>query len=337
MKLSAAHGLLALAPTALDVEHPLTTQHRTTVVRYGTAIVHIRGPLAHHELSEGDCDSYDGIVERIKTALARVDVRRVLLVIDSPGGLVSGRFDAVRDIRRIAKRANKQIIAFAETALSASYAWACAAEGVFASPCSLVGSIGVIQPIVSSQRRFAEIGHDVALITSGARKADGHEYSELTAEVCKAFQKQVDEGAQQFFELVAEARPITVKQVRELEAGIFSGRRALELKLVDGTSTLEQLCEMLDLDEAKRVLADKKAQNERAAKEEKVRAERKKRQDAEMAAAFHKSQAANATERARQEKRGEQMLALCHRLGRIPTGEEFDRFYTSKPTAEKAS
>src|SRR5262245_17775725 len=91
---------IALAATALDANYPTpfvafvpasASEPFERACSGTVAIVRISGPLMHHR----DCffDSYDAIRARVTLALAS-DAHAVALLIDSPGGVVSGAFDA---------------------------------------------------------------------------------------------------------------------------------------------------------------------------------------------------------------------------------------------------
>jgi capsid assembly protease len=234
-------GLLAfdagwLASYALDgiggaSAAPTNEEHETI------AIVNVRGPLMHHACP--DFDSYDAIKERVAKALAS-PARAVVLRIDSPGGLVSGCFDAAVELRRMADRTGKHLIAYAEQATSASYALACSCSKIYASAAGSVGSIGVIDTVLDVTALDQAQGVRLAIVTSGARKADSNPHTPLSDAKLAATQASVDAVAQLFFELVSDARGIDVQAVQALEAASFPGVVAATRGLVDQIATIEE-------------------------------------------------------------------------------------------------
>ena len=87
--------------------------------------------------------SYAEIGAMLESALADPQVAGILLDIDSPGGEASGSFELARRVREAA--AVKPIWALAnDSAFSAAYAIASAADRVIISETGGVGSIGVI-------------------------------------------------------------------------------------------------------------------------------------------------------------------------------------------------
>lgn len=240
----APHGLLALAPWAYGAEFPPAVAHASEEpsATAQVAVVNVRGPLMHHV---ADCfDSYDAIKQRIALAL-QSSARAVVLRIDSPGGLVSGCFDTVREVRAMAVTARKPIYAFCENACSAAYAWACAASRIYAAASGGVGSIGVIDTVLDVTAQDAAMGVKVAIVTSGARKADSNPHTPLNDSKIAAAQASVDAVAGLFFQLVADARGVDAGAIQALEAATFPGVLATGRGLVDEVATFEETLAMV--------------------------------------------------------------------------------------------
>jgi signal peptide peptidase SppA len=234
----APHGTLALMPSAFGVTFDLPDP--PAVSRRGeTEIVTVRGPLMHH--ADPWFDSYDEIRARVRAAL-ETKPRAVVLSIDSPGGLVSGCFDCAADLRAQCAAAGVPLVAYLDgCSTSAAYALACAAGRIYASETACVGSIGVIDALVDATQQDAMMGVRIKLITSGARKADGNPHASMTDDAITAAQSLVDSLAEAFFALVANARGISVDDVRALQAGLTHGAGAVALRLVDEVATIDQL------------------------------------------------------------------------------------------------
>lgn len=205
----------------------------------GVACVEIVGPLGHH--ASWGLDSYDDILVRVRAALD-TSASRVLLKIDSPGGDVYGCFETARAIRAAADASGKALIAYVNgQAASAAYALACAADEIVVPRTGCVGSIGCIDMLASLARQDAAMGVDVAVITSGARKADGNPHVPLSEGALAAHQAHVDELAGVFFAWVAERRGLEVDAVRGFEAALFVGEKALAAGLVDQVQDFHEL------------------------------------------------------------------------------------------------
>jgi signal peptide peptidase SppA len=226
---------------------PLPNERRGDV-----AIVHVRGELEHHEEEGGCAESYEGIRKKWADALAgRTDddedaddalgpPKVIVMVIDSPGGVVSGLNETVKALQRL-RRENPEVRTIAycnEMAASAAYALACACEKIIAPPSAIVGSIGVISTMVSQARHDQKEGLDVRLLTSGTRKADGHPHAPISDTAVAVEQRRVDKLAAAFFAIAAKARGLSIDKIRALQAGIFLGKDAIRFKLVDEVKSL---------------------------------------------------------------------------------------------------
>lgn len=192
------------------------------------AVVHVRGPLEHH--ASPHSDSYEALRARFGEALTS-GAAAVVLRIDSPGGLVSGLNQAVADMRRAARNEGVFVYAYVdELAASAAYALACVADEIVIPPSGIAGSVGVISTMCDVSRANEAAGVTFATIVSGARKADGHVNTPISAEAIEAEQARVDDLAAQFFRIVKESRGIDAEP---LEANIYMGMYAVEVGLAD--------------------------------------------------------------------------------------------------------
>lgn len=227
-----ARECLAIRPSALDGEHDVTDAAATT--EGSIAVVGIAGPLEHH--ASWLWDSYDSIVDRVAAALES-EASVVVLRIDSPGGDANGATEASRTIRRMADAAGKPLYAYVdESCYSAAYELAVACDEIWLPETGGCGSIGVIATLVDRTKALDKAGVRVALVTTGKRKADTYPDRELTKDVLETVQARVDELGEVFFGLVSERRGMSVAAVKALEAGCFSGPRAVEAGLADGVA-----------------------------------------------------------------------------------------------------
>lgn len=232
-------GPLALLPAAFGYSFDAPEAEASETAQGGAAVVKIRGPLMHH--AGYFFDSYDAIMNRVSEALAS-GPSSLVLAIDSPGGTVGGLFECAANIRAMAAAAKVPVFSYIEgQGCSAAYALACAADVIGCPATAQVGSIGVIDTLVSVADANAKQGVTVKLITSGARKADGNPNAEITPEAEAATQGAVDDLAEMFFAHVAEARGIDAAAIRKLEAGVFLGAEAVRIGLADEVMTFPEM------------------------------------------------------------------------------------------------
>ena len=179
----------------------------------------------------------EGVDQLLAQAAADPTIKAVVVRVNSPGGgvVASDRiYHALQDF-------DKPVVVWMdETAASGGYYIACGADHVYAHPNTLTGSIGVISQFFNAEELLDEIGVDVVVITSGPRKDIGSTFRDMTAEERAIWQAIIDETYEQFVTVVADARGLSLEDVRELADGsVYTGQQALELGLVDDLGLLE--------------------------------------------------------------------------------------------------
>jgi signal peptide peptidase SppA len=203
------------------------------------AVVDITGPLARRAI--WFCDGYDAIAKRVHAALAS-NAPAVLLRIASPGGEVHGCFELVDEIRAAAKAAGKEVVAYVDgAAMSAAYAIACAADRIVVPPTGMVGSIGTITMALDATKADDAMGLKFAVISSGARKADGNPHTAMSDETRASIQSKIDTLADIFFGCVAGARGRSLEEIKAHEADTFIGAQAVSVGLADEVGTFASL------------------------------------------------------------------------------------------------
>jgi signal peptide peptidase SppA len=175
---------------------------------------------------------YDGIRQNLFMALDDPAVSAIALDVDTPGGEVSGCFDLVDTIYSL--RGKKPIWAILnDSAYSAGYAIASAADKIYVPRTGGVGSIGVICAHVDMSQALTSAGIKVTFITYGETKADGHSEIPLSDDAKKRFQADIDTMGELFVETVARNRNISAATVRDTQAATFMGDKGVALGLAD--------------------------------------------------------------------------------------------------------
>lgn len=201
----------------------------------GIAIIPIQGTLVQ-KLGTlrpySGMTGYDGIRACFLRALNDSEVKAICLDIDSPGGEVAGCFDLVDEI--YAARGSKPVWAIlSESAYSAAYALASAADKIIVPRTGGVGSVGVIVMHVDWSQKIKNDGLQVTIITYGDRKAESNPYEPLSETARKSIQSDIDEMGRLFVSTVSRNRGITEKTVRDTEAACFLGADGVQLGLAD--------------------------------------------------------------------------------------------------------
>ncbi|HVQ11898.1 MAG TPA: S49 family peptidase [Methyloceanibacter sp.] len=177
----------------------------------------------------------------IDKAFSMSGAKAVAIQINSPGGSAVQSMLIYKRIRALAVEKNLKVYIFAEdVAASGGYLLALAGDEIYADPASIVGSIGVITSGFGLHELISKIGVERRVITAGANKDTLDPFlpqKPEDVERIKALQLDVH---QSFIDLVKTRRGAKLDKAGiDLFTGEFwSGKRALELGLIDGHSDL---------------------------------------------------------------------------------------------------
>ena len=198
------------------------------------AVVDIRGIISRS----------DATIKLLHTYRDDQSIKAIVVRIDSPGGSVA----PVQEIYSELKKIEKPIVAsMGGSAASGGYYIACAADTIVANPGTLTGSIGVIMQFTQLKGLYDKVGLGHKVIKSGDFKDTGSPFRELTEQEQAVLQSTVDDVYDQFVDTIFEARGdlLTRDEVVKLADGrIFSGKQALDSKLLDQLGNLPDAIEI---------------------------------------------------------------------------------------------
>jgi ClpP class serine protease len=154
-------------------EHP----GNQVTVEQGIAKVVLDGVIINHAsslLQVSGAISPQAFARDYSTAMAMPDVTTVALLVNSPGGHVAGVKEAADLVWQLKQGNPRPVIAFIDgQGASAAYWIASQADEIWATPTSLVGSIGVVTKITDRSRREKNEGADSFILRTGPNKATG--------------------------------------------------------------------------------------------------------------------------------------------------------------------
>lgn len=172
----------------------------------------------------------------------------IVLRVDSPGGSGLASDLMWREIVQ-ARRAKPVLVSMGDVAASGGYYLAAAADHVTAEPATLTGSIGVLagKPVLRGFYHQLGITKELVVRGNAARHSD---YVPLDEADLGRLRAEADAFYDDFVAKVAAGRGLTPAAVEAIAEGrVWTGRQALERRLVDGLGGLEQT-----FDEVKRRL-----------------------------------------------------------------------------------
>jgi len=181
----------------------------------------------------------EGLIRSDQTrveALERLENSRaaaVVVHINSPGGTTAGSeqlFDALMRLK-----AKKPLVVVVEgLAASGGYIAAIAADHIVAQQSSLVGSIGVLFQFPNFTELLKTVGVKVEEVKSSPLKAAPNGFEPTSPEARAALDSLVKDSYAWFRGLVKERRGMDDALLEKVADGrVFTGRQAVELKLVD--------------------------------------------------------------------------------------------------------
>lgn len=232
-----AAAAAAYTPTPPDGSEPL---YETID---GVAHIPVTGPIVRRAgfLSRlFGATSLDDLSRALAAAVADRAVDAIALLVDSPGGTVSGLSGAADLV--YAARGVKPVVAHAAgTMASAAYWIGSAADRVIVEPAAVVGSIGVLMVHEDWSAADARIGIKTTYLTAGHYKALGNDAEPLSDEARAYFQQQLDHIYGLFVDAVARHRGVDAETVRTdmADGRVFIGEQAVAAGLADEVGTLE--------------------------------------------------------------------------------------------------
>lgn len=171
----------------------------------------------------------------------RKGVSGVALAINCPGGSPVQSALIATNIRRLAEKHKIPVYAFCEdVAASGGYWLACAADEIYADQNSIIGSIGVISGGFGFPKALDKLGVERRIYTAGTSKSTNDPFKPENPEDVAKLKILLEEIHQSFIAEVQSRRGAKLKDNKDLFTGAFwTGRKALELGLVDGIAHME--------------------------------------------------------------------------------------------------
>ncbi len=165
--------------------------------------------------------------------IGKSGAKAVLVVIDSPGGTVTGSEQLYKALRKLSEK--KTVLAVVEgSAASGAYIAALGTERIFAPRSAIIGSIGVIFQYPNFHQLLQKIGVDVESIKSSPLKASPNGLEPTSPEAKAAVASLVADSYGWFKGLVQERRAMDAPTLAKVSDGrVFTAAQALPLKLID--------------------------------------------------------------------------------------------------------
>jgi protease-4 len=191
------------------------------------------------------------ILKAIEQARTDDHVKGVVLVVDSPGGLVADSHEIYHELRKLDEEKHKPIyVSMRRLAASGGYYVAMGAgpDGLlFAEPTTWSGSIGVIIPHYDISKLADTLGVKEDSPKTGKYKDTLTIFRPVSQADQELWKPILDESLDRFIRVIADSRKmLNVKQIRDLATGqIFTSTQAKDKKLIDKIGYLDDAIEAL--------------------------------------------------------------------------------------------
>lgn len=161
---------------------------------------------------------------------------KVLIKLESPGGVVHGYGLAASQIARLKSAKIHTTVAVDKVAASGGYMMACVADKIVAAPFSIIGSIGVVAQLPNINKLLKKNDIEVEQHTAGEFKRTLTVMGENTEEGREKFKQELEETHVLFKQFVSDHRPdLDINKVATGEH--WYATQAKELGLVDEIKT----------------------------------------------------------------------------------------------------
>jgi protease-4 len=204
---------------------------KAKITQKHTALVELQGVIADRETA-----SADNIVSALRTAFEDEKTEGVILRINSPGGTPVQAGYIYDEILRLREKYPETPLyaVVSDMAASGGYYVASAADEIYVSNSSIVGSIGVRMDSFGVVDAMEKLGIESRTLTAGENKALLDPFSPVNEKAVKHLQAMIEEIHQQFIDAVKKGRGDRLKEFDDLYTGlIWTGKEAVEFGLVD--------------------------------------------------------------------------------------------------------
>ncbi|KAL3146137.1 hypothetical protein ABBQ38_015479 [Trebouxia sp. C0009 RCD-2024] len=206
------------------------------IVRSSGAIVGGDGAAG----SSGSVITAGSFIKQLRALAKNKGVEAVVLRVDSPGGDALASDLMWREIRKLAEK--KPVVAsMGDVAASGGYYMAMGASKIVAEPLTITGSIGVVTGKFNLEELYRRVQYSKVVISKGKYAELNGDTRSFTLEEEDLFDRSAEFAYASFRDKAAESRRMPKEELQKHAQGrVWSGKRALEIGLIDGLGGVER-------------------------------------------------------------------------------------------------
>ncbi len=199
--------------------------------KHHTAVIDLVGMIAEDQNANAD-----SIIKSLRDAVKDKNTKGIILHANSPGGspVQSGYvYDEIKKIKKEYPGLPVHAVV-SDICASGCYYIISATDKIFASPASLIGSIGVIMDSFGFVETMQKLGVERRLLTAGSHKALLDPFSPAKSEENEHMQSLINQVHQQFISAVKTGRGNKLKETPEMFSGlVWTGEESIKLGVID--------------------------------------------------------------------------------------------------------
>ncbi|NGX41979.1 MAG: putative signal peptide peptidase SppA [Chlamydiae bacterium] len=245
-----SHFSPTVIPNASDVRKTLSTS-APVILKINVGGIIGTDKLNMHTIQQQLTESREGVFKNDR-------VKAILVHINTPGGTVVDADGIYQALKEYKEQHNVPVFAYVDGLCASGGMYvAAAADRVYASNISLIGSIGVLSPSFFNVTNLMEkIGVEAKTLYAGKGKDDLNPFRPWRSGEEDAFVAIIDYYYKQFVDLVVSNRPKVdkAKLIEEYGAHIFPAGKALDYGFIDHTDyslndTIKQVAKEIGIED----------------------------------------------------------------------------------------
>lgn len=198
------------------------------------------------------------LVESRERAFKNDRVKAILLYINTPGGTVTDSNSIYRMLKSYKEEYKTPIYAYVDGLCASGGMYvACAADKIYTSDASIIGSVGVLLgPFMNVYKLMEKLGVKSETITAGKNKDEMNPFREWKTNEGEDFRELTEYFYEHFINIVVANRPKLSRELlkEEIGARVFTAKAAEEYGFIDGSDhsmnqTLTMLAKEIGIDD----------------------------------------------------------------------------------------
>lgn len=196
------------------------------------AVVNVEGTIVDGDSFEEEVGG-DTVAGLLRQAYEDKSVKAVILRVNSPGGSAFASEIIRQEVENLQHSGKPVVVSMGGMAASGGYWISATADHIVADKNTMTGSIGIFALFPTFEKSIKKIGVSADGVSTSAL-AEANAFTALSPELNQIYQLEIEQGYDQFLNIVSKGRKMTKEQADKLAQGqIWLGEEAYANGLVD--------------------------------------------------------------------------------------------------------